>query len=86
VDRLDRSIDVALFERKSAEYRQQQARISPRSKDRRGQRAVHGSWHQPTRTHAKLHQAVPKSSKRPKNGSNENWLPGMDSNHELDRF
>jgi hypothetical protein len=47
VDRLDRRIDVALFERKSAEYRQQQARISPRSKDRRGQRAVHGSWHQP---------------------------------------
>jgi hypothetical protein len=22
----------------------------------------------------------------PKNGPNENWLPGMDSNHELDKI
>jgi site-specific DNA recombinase len=132
-DRLDGRIDVALFERKSAEYRQEQARIlaeiegygaadgqymeagirlleltrnmhrlfekqQAAEKRRLLNFVVSNSvwrggeivpeWRQPFDMIAVANQASDgkNGSDGAKNGLNENWLPGMDSNHELDRI
>jgi site-specific DNA recombinase len=132
-DRLDGRIDVTLFERKSAEYRQEQAKILSEIE---GFGAADGRYMEAgikllelTRNMHRLFEKQQADEKRrllnfvvsnsiwkcgeivpawrqpfdmiaianqgseggncdggPENGLNKNWLPGMDSNHELDKI
>jgi site-specific DNA recombinase len=132
-DRLDGRIDLSLFERKSGEYRQDQARIQAEingfgtvdgqymdagirlleltrnmhrlfekqqaaEKRRLLDFVVSNSvwregkivpvWRQPFEMIAFANESAQTetSGEPPEHGLNQNWLPGMDSNHELDKI
>jgi site-specific DNA recombinase len=132
-DRLDGRIDLSLFERKSGEYRQEQARITAEingfgtadgqymdagirlleltrnmhrlfekrqaAEKRRlldfvvsnsvwKEGKIVPAWRQPFDMIALANESAQTETvgELTESGLNQNWLPGMDSNHELDRI